>query len=235
MHRGRWTSAFRFLYRHGVMGSWKKLRSCSLVNTGDMELLAIRLFAAGTLNQAAKSGLSDLRLTAVAARVNPPHLYLYQSLRSTLLAQSYRSPDPPRLGLEGASLMHGNFTAIFIGPVSASASAANSRQWPGIARASKAAAISNLSIFWSTNTCSTPHISTTRRIRLRRRQHLLSTTTTSDLSAMSTQSAINPKRQLSHREWEELKPLIRRLYIEENRTFKDIARLLCEHHNFLPT
>jgi hypothetical protein len=43
------------------------------------------------------------------------------------------------------------------------------------------------------------------------------------------------RKQLSGEEWEELKPLIQTLYIEEGRTFAYIANILREGHNFKPT
>jgi len=45
-----------------------------------------------------------------------------------------------------------------------------------------------------------------------------------------------PTRQiLSHDSWEELKPLIYRLYIEENMAFSSVAKIIHESHGFLPT
>jgi hypothetical protein len=43
------------------------------------------------------------------------------------------------------------------------------------------------------------------------------------------------RQQLSREQWENLKPLIRRLYIEENRTFTYITDFLAKAHNFRPT
>jgi len=47
--------------------------------------------------------------------------------------------------------------------------------------------------------------------------------------------AHNIRQQLSKDEWESLKPLIQRLYIEENQTFRDIATTLRDSHGFFPT
>ncbi|KAH8593211.1 hypothetical protein B0O99DRAFT_627511 [Bisporella sp. PMI_857] len=51
------------------------------------------------------------------------------------------------------------------------------------------------------------------------------------------QSRRKPTRsvQLSKLEWEELKPLIYRLYIQENRTLASITRSIAEGHGFTPT
>ncbi|KAG9244389.1 hypothetical protein BJ878DRAFT_72772 [Calycina marina] len=43
------------------------------------------------------------------------------------------------------------------------------------------------------------------------------------------------KQQLSKEEWEKLRTLIQRWYIEENKTFRKIASLLSESHGFTPT
>ncbi|CZR54809.1 uncharacterized protein PAC_04693 [Phialocephala subalpina] len=40
---------------------------------------------------------------------------------------------------------------------------------------------------------------------------------------------------LSREQWENLKPIIRRLYIDENETIKSTSKYLGEHHNFEPT
>jgi hypothetical protein len=42
------------------------------------------------------------------------------------------------------------------------------------------------------------------------------------------------QRQLSKGQWEELRPLIRRLYIEESRALAYIANVFRESHNFNP-
>jgi hypothetical protein len=49
--------------------------------------------------------------------------------------------------------------------------------------------------------------------------------------------AVSPslRPQISRQQWEELKPLIHRLYIEENKTLVYIANALAESHNFRPT
>src|SRR5271168_4554662 len=54
-------------------------------------------------------------------------------------------------------------------------------------------------------------------------------------SSIQFQSTIGRRQQLSRDEWEALKPLIRRLYIEENKSFQYIAIVLRDNHNFLPT
>lgn len=41
--------------------------------------------------------------------------------------------------------------------------------------------------------------------------------------------------QLSSAEWDELKPTIQQLYIEEGRTFNEVAVVLQTNHNFTPT
>lgn len=41
--------------------------------------------------------------------------------------------------------------------------------------------------------------------------------------------------QLTRERWEELKPIIKRLYIDENRTQAYIADVLAESHGFRPT
>lgn len=43
------------------------------------------------------------------------------------------------------------------------------------------------------------------------------------------------RQVLSKDKWEELKPLIRRLYIDENKPFRKISALLQESHGFAPT
>jgi len=54
--------------------------------------------------------------------------------------------------------------------------------------------------------------------------------------ALELSSNGNPPRQvLSKEQWEELRPLISRLYIDENKTFKAVAAVLWELHNFAPT
>ena len=44
-----------------------------------------------------------------------------------------------------------------------------------------------------------------------------------------------PRQVLSKGQWEELRPVISRLYIDENKTFKAVAEVLRESHNFVPT
>lgn len=44
-----------------------------------------------------------------------------------------------------------------------------------------------------------------------------------------------PRQVLSKDEWEELKPIIRNLYIEKKWTFRRIVTFLCDHHAFAPT
>jgi hypothetical protein len=44
-----------------------------------------------------------------------------------------------------------------------------------------------------------------------------------------------PRQILSGEQWEELKPIIRRLYIDENKSFLKTASILQETHGFTPT
>jgi Clr5 domain len=37
------------------------------------------------------------------------------------------------------------------------------------------------------------------------------------------------------KKWESLKPLIQRVYIEENKPFPYLARILCDEYGFIPT
>ena len=48
-------------------------------------------------------------------------------------------------------------------------------------------------------------------------------------------STSGKRHQYSSAQWEELKPLIRRLYLDENRTFTDVATTLRDTHGFFPT
>lgn len=41
------------------------------------------------------------------------------------------------------------------------------------------------------------------------------------------------RKQLSPEEWDELKPLIVRLYIKENKTLEQVAQILCQEKGFL--
>lgn len=43
------------------------------------------------------------------------------------------------------------------------------------------------------------------------------------------------RRQLSADEWEALRPTIERLYIDENKTFDQVAKILSDEHQFNPT
>jgi len=43
------------------------------------------------------------------------------------------------------------------------------------------------------------------------------------------------RQVLPKTKWEELRPVIRRLYIEENKTFRKIAIILCNSYGFTPT
>lgn len=43
------------------------------------------------------------------------------------------------------------------------------------------------------------------------------------------------RRQPSKGEWEELKPLIQHLYLEENHSLQCVTRILSEKHGFRPT
>jgi hypothetical protein len=51
----------------------------------------------------------------------------------------------------------------------------------------------------------------------------------------STSSAKGLRPQLSREEWERLKPVIWRLYREENMTFPQIQTSLAQSHSFRPT
>ncbi|OIW35451.1 TPR-like protein [Coniochaeta ligniaria NRRL 30616] len=51
----------------------------------------------------------------------------------------------------------------------------------------------------------------------------------------STQAWVGPRLRQPHRRWEELKPVIQRLYIDENRTQADTAEILAQSHGFRPT
>jgi len=42
-------------------------------------------------------------------------------------------------------------------------------------------------------------------------------------------------REMTRQQWETLKPLIQRVYIEENKPFPYLARILREEHNFEPS
>jgi hypothetical protein len=53
------------------------------------------------------------------------------------------------------------------------------------------------------------------------------------LEQTSVRSAV--RKRLSNDEWESLKPLIQRLYIDENRTFSYVANVLRAEHQFFPT
>lgn len=44
-----------------------------------------------------------------------------------------------------------------------------------------------------------------------------------------------PRQVLSKDRWEELKPLIHRLYIDENKKFQEVAAILRDSYGFLPT
>jgi hypothetical protein len=41
--------------------------------------------------------------------------------------------------------------------------------------------------------------------------------------------------QLSAQEWDTLRPAIKRLYIDEKKTFSEVAKYLRENHDFNPT
>jgi len=51
----------------------------------------------------------------------------------------------------------------------------------------------------------------------------------------SSGSGPKPKGTLSKEEWLALKPLIHRLYIEENKTYPQVAASLQASHDFRPT
>jgi hypothetical protein len=42
-------------------------------------------------------------------------------------------------------------------------------------------------------------------------------------------------REMSRQQWEKLKPLIKRVYIEEKKTFPHLAKILRKEHGFEPT
>jgi len=49
-------------------------------------------------------------------------------------------------------------------------------------------------------------------------------------------ASVPVRRQvLSDSQWEDLKPIIRRLYIDENKTYSKVARILRDSHGFAPT
>jgi len=52
---------------------------------------------------------------------------------------------------------------------------------------------------------------------------------------VSIPSARVQRQVLSQDQWEDLKPIIRRLYIEENQTFPKICTILSSTHGFTPT
>ena len=55
-------------------------------------------------------------------------------------------------------------------------------------------------------------------------------------TAASQSSAVTKLRQqLSREEWNKFQPLIRRLYMVENRKFPEVADFLAKNHRFRPT
>jgi len=48
---------------------------------------------------------------------------------------------------------------------------------------------------------------------------------------------INPSRcrQYSTEEWDALKPLIKKFYIDDNKSLRQLMKMLSEEHNFHPT
>jgi hypothetical protein len=52
---------------------------------------------------------------------------------------------------------------------------------------------------------------------------------------VTASSKSGKRHQYSKDQWEELKPLIRRLYNEENKTFSKVASILRDSHDFFPT
>jgi uncharacterized alpha-E superfamily protein len=53
--------------------------------------------------------------------------------------------------------------------------------------------------------------------------------------ALLDRSTHGLRKQLSREQWEGLKSIIQNLYIEENKTFLEIADILGKDHNFRPT
>lgn len=45
----------------------------------------------------------------------------------------------------------------------------------------------------------------------------------------------NYRRHLSSEEWEALRPIVKRLYIDKNKTFDEVAVVFRDEHNFNPT
>jgi hypothetical protein len=65
----------------------------------------------------------------------------------------------------------------------------------------------------------------------------MATVSTSAIPSGTSQtlSATGLRLQLPKEEWQGLKPLIQRLYIEENRTFLEIRDFLAKSYKFRPT
>jgi len=58
---------------------------------------------------------------------------------------------------------------------------------------------------------------------------------TTSATLVVSDTVVTPRQVLSKEQWENLRPLITRLYIDENKTFKSVAAVLRELHNFVPT
>jgi hypothetical protein len=54
-------------------------------------------------------------------------------------------------------------------------------------------------------------------------------------AALQVSNATKLQRQLSGEEWNELRPLIQRLYITEKKTFLEVSDILSKYHGFRPT
>lgn len=54
-------------------------------------------------------------------------------------------------------------------------------------------------------------------------------------AASQSSTATKLRQQLSREEWNKFQPLIRRLYMVENRKFPEVADFLAKSHGFRPT
>jgi hypothetical protein len=54
-------------------------------------------------------------------------------------------------------------------------------------------------------------------------------------TGQETSETSSKRQQPSREQWETLKPLIQRLYIEEHKTLSRVAQILSDDHSFLPT
>lgn len=66
-------------------------------------------------------------------------------------------------------------------------------------------------------------------------QSVISATGTRSIHTSSPFQSKVPRQSLSREQWENLKDLISRLYVDENKTFRKIATILLEAHGFEPT